>query len=106
MAWPMRPIAIVPSAGYGIAVAANNLAIESGEIILVLDDQFPSNFYSWQRLARRSGAEIHVVRKQDEQTCFLRQINSPSGIRYTQGHLLPECRIHDAATPARSAGRD
>ena len=61
-------IAIVPSAGYGIAVAANNLAIESGEIIMVLDDQFPSNFYSWQRLARRLGAEIHVVRKQDEQT--------------------------------------
>jgi selenocysteine lyase/cysteine desulfurase len=61
-------IAIVPSAGYGISVAANNLAIESGEIIMVLDDQFPSNFYSWQRLARRSGAEIHVVRKQDEQT--------------------------------------
>ena len=61
-------IAIVPSAGYGISVAANNLAIESGEIIMVLDDQFPSNFYSWQRLAQCSGAEIQVVTKQDEQT--------------------------------------
>jgi len=61
-------IAIVPSAGYGVAVAANNLAIESGEIIMVLDDQFPSNYYSWQRLARRSGAEIQVVTKEDDQT--------------------------------------
>ncbi len=61
-------IAIVPSAGYGVAVAANNMAIEPGGIILVLDDQFPSNFYSWQRLAQRSGAEIQVVTKHDDQT--------------------------------------
>ena len=61
-------IAIVPSAGYGIAVAANNLDIEPGGIIMLLDEQFPANYYSWQRLAQRSGAEIHVVSKQDGQT--------------------------------------
>ena len=61
-------IAIVPSAGYGIAVAANNLNVEPGGMILVLDEQFPANYYSWQRLAQRSGAEIHVVTKLDEQT--------------------------------------
>ncbi len=60
-------IAIVPSAGYGVAVAANNMTIEPGGIIMVLDDQFPSNYYSWQRLAQRSGAEILVVSKHDDQ---------------------------------------
>ena len=61
-------ISIVPSAGYGIAIAANNIRVEPGGIIVVLDDQFPSNYYSWQRLAQRSGAEIHVVSKRDDQT--------------------------------------
>ena len=61
-------IALVPSAGYGIAVAANNLSVEPGEMILVLDEQFPANYYSWQRLAQRAGAKIHVVTKLDEQT--------------------------------------
>jgi selenocysteine lyase/cysteine desulfurase len=61
-------IAIIPSAGYGIAVAANNLSVEPGGMILVLDEQFPANYYSWQRLAQHSGAEIHVVTKLDEQT--------------------------------------
>lgn len=61
-------IAIVPSAGYGIAVAANNLAVEPGGMIMVLDEQFPANYYSWQRLAQRSGAEIHVVSKQENET--------------------------------------
>ena len=61
-------IAIVPSAGYGVAVAANNLTIDAGKVILVLGDQFPSNYYSWQRLANDSGAEIRVVSKQDGQS--------------------------------------
>ena len=61
-------IAIVPSAGYGAAVAANNLKIDAGKLILVLEDQFPSNYLSWQRLANDSGAEIRVVSKQGDQS--------------------------------------
>jgi len=68
VACPPNNIAIVPSAGYGIAVAANNLTIESGQLILVLGEQFPANYYSWQRLAQRSGAEVHVVTKQVKQS--------------------------------------
>ena len=58
-------IAIVPSAGYGVAVAANNLTVDAGTSILVLEDQFPSNYLPWQRLANASGAEIKIVSKQD-----------------------------------------
>ncbi len=61
-------IAIVPSAGYGVAVAANNLTIDAGKVILVLGDQFPSNYLSWQRLANDSGAEIRVVSKQGDKS--------------------------------------
>src|SRR5271166_5680898 len=54
-------IAIVSSAGYGIQTAAHNLAVRKGQKILVLDEQFPSNYYPWQRLARQNGATLKVV---------------------------------------------
>jgi len=54
-------IAIVPSASYGIATAARNLPVEKGQSILVLAEQFPSNYYSWQRLAAERGASLKIV---------------------------------------------
>lgn len=54
-------IAIVPSASYGIAAAARNLPLHKGQSILVLEEQFPSNYYSWQRRAEETGAKLKVV---------------------------------------------
>jgi selenocysteine lyase/cysteine desulfurase len=54
-------IAIVPSASYGLATAALNLPIRNGQSILVLEEQFPSNYYPWQRLAENRGASLKVV---------------------------------------------
>lgn len=61
-------IAIVPSAGYGIAVAARNLPVRQNDVILVMHDQFPANYYSWRRLALASGATMHAVRRESGQT--------------------------------------
>jgi selenocysteine lyase/cysteine desulfurase len=54
-------IAIVPSASYGIATAARNLPLKKGQSILVLAEQFPSNYYSWQRRAEETGASFKIV---------------------------------------------
>ena len=54
-------IAIVPSASYGIATAARNLPVKKGQSILVLEEQFPSNYYPWQRRAEESGASLKIV---------------------------------------------
>ncbi|MGA2337401.1 MAG: aminotransferase class V-fold PLP-dependent enzyme [Terriglobales bacterium] len=54
-------IAIVPSASYGVATAARNLPVKKGQSILVLAEQFPSNYYPWQRLAEEAGAALKVV---------------------------------------------
>jgi selenocysteine lyase/cysteine desulfurase len=56
-------VAIVPSASYGISTAANNLRLAPGQAILVLEEEFPSNVYPWQALARRDGGELLVVRR-------------------------------------------
>ena len=54
-------VAIVPSASYGMATAARNLPAHKGQAVLVLDEQFPSNYYSWQRLAEENGASLKTV---------------------------------------------
>ncbi len=58
---PADDIAIVPSASYGIATAARNLPVAKGQSILVLAEQFPSNYYAWQRRAEETGASLKVV---------------------------------------------
>ncbi|HSZ62672.1 MAG TPA: aminotransferase class V-fold PLP-dependent enzyme [Terriglobales bacterium] len=54
-------IAIVSSASYGIAAAARNLPLSKGQSILVLEEQFPSHYYAWQRRAEETGAQLKVV---------------------------------------------
>ncbi len=54
-------LALVPSASYGLAVAARNLRVAKGERILVLDGQFPSNVYVWRELAAEVGAAVETV---------------------------------------------
>ncbi len=54
-------VAIVPSASYGIQVAAENLPVRAGQRIVVLAEQFPSNVYAWQDLATRTGAEVVTI---------------------------------------------
>ena len=59
-------VAIVPSASYGIATAAKNLPLDAGQEILVLAEQFPSNIYSWQRLATEKQGSVHTVAAPEE----------------------------------------
>ena len=54
-------VALVPSASYGLAVAAANLPVRAGQTMLVIDREFPSNVYTWHELARRTGARVHTV---------------------------------------------
>ncbi|WP_193170757.1 aminotransferase class V-fold PLP-dependent enzyme [Nisaea nitritireducens] len=54
-------VAIVFSTSYGIAAAAANLTLAPGQDVLVLEAQFPSNVYAWQRLAERSGGGVRSV---------------------------------------------
>src|ERR1700721_1915508 len=54
-------IAIVPSASYGIATAAGNLAVGKNQSILLLEEQFPPNYYAWRRLAEDNGAALKIV---------------------------------------------
>ena len=60
-------VALVPATSYGLAVAAANLTARPGQRVLVLADDYPSNWYTWQRFAARTGAEVVAVRRRDGQ---------------------------------------
>lgn len=56
-----KRIALIGSVSYGMATVANNLTLKSSDNIIVAADQFPSNYYSWQKLCRQTGAKLKVI---------------------------------------------
>jgi selenocysteine lyase/cysteine desulfurase len=98
-------IAIVPSASYGIAAAARNLPLKKGQSVLVLTEQFPSNYYSWQRLAEDRGASLKVVPWPDDNDWTAAVLDSLSAdvaiaalpqVQWTSGGRLDLVRIGEA----------
>jgi selenocysteine lyase/cysteine desulfurase len=61
-------VALVPATSYGLAVAAANLEAHPGQRVLVLAEDYPSNWYTWQRFARRTGATLVAVEREDGQS--------------------------------------
>jgi selenocysteine lyase/cysteine desulfurase len=59
-------VALVPSASYGLAVAAANVPVRVGQRLLVLAEEFPSNVYPWRELAERSGGQVVYVRRPED----------------------------------------
>lgn len=109
---PADCVALVPSVSYGIAAAARNVLVAAGDNIVVVEQEYPSNYYSWQRLARERGAEIRtatardgasltdaIVSVIDRQTAVVAVANC----RWTNGELIDLVRVgaaarrHDAA---------
>lgn len=56
-------VAIVPSASYGLSIAAANVSMAAGQRAIVLAQQYPSNVLPWRDLAQRSGGEFVVVQR-------------------------------------------
>ncbi len=61
-------VAFVPATSYGLAIAARNLHAAPGDRVIVLAEEYPSNYYTWRRFCRRTGAELSVVAREPGQT--------------------------------------
>lgn len=85
-------IALVPAASYGLAAAAGNLQPARGKTIIVLEDQFPSNFYVWDEMARQQGLTLLTVPKAGASLTenILSRIDARTGII-----ALPNCHWMD-----------
>jgi len=54
-------IAIIPAASYGLAIAARNLPVATGQNIVVAHEQFPANVHAWRKLAGARRVDLRTV---------------------------------------------
>ena len=95
-------VALVPAVSYGIALAARNLPVAADQAIVTLQDQFPSNVYSWMRLAHEKRAVVKTVQcppDSDWTPAVLEAIDSDTAIvavqncHWTDGSLVDLVKI-------------
>lgn len=105
-------VAVLPAVSYGIALAAQNLPVAAGQRIVLLDEQFPSNVYSWYDSAERNDAAVVTVpRPQDGDwtTAVLDHIDERTAIvtvetcHWTDGGLLDLVAIGERVRAAGAA---
>ncbi len=75
-------VALIPAVSYGVGIAAANLPLRKGQNIVVLDKDFPSNYYTWREHALRNEGVIKtVVNANGSWTqAILEAINEQTGI--------------------------
>jgi selenocysteine lyase/cysteine desulfurase len=54
-------IAIIPSVSYGIATVIRNIEFERGDEIILLEEQFPSNYYAWKQLEDLYNVQLKII---------------------------------------------
>jgi selenocysteine lyase/cysteine desulfurase len=59
-------VVLVSSVSYGMANVVNNIRLTSSNNIIVAAEQFPSNYYPWQRVHQDTGARLKVIAPPDE----------------------------------------
>ena len=105
-------VALVPSASYGIAIAAKNIPIKANANIVVLEDQYPSNVYAWKRRAEESRAIIRVAQRGTNNSLtesVLNLIDTNTAVvtipncHWTDGELLDLVAISEAVRTAGAA---
>jgi selenocysteine lyase/cysteine desulfurase len=105
-------VAVVPSVSYGISVAAANVTVREGEKIIILEDQFPSNVYSWRELASREGAELVTVPRPENSDwtgALIAEIDDRTAVvaapncHWTDGSLVGLSRVGERAREVGAA---
>ncbi len=107
-------IAIVPSVSYGVASAVLNLDPKPDGEILLLQDDFPSDVYSWRRFAHEKQLRIRTVEQPESASPDLtaavlsaigprtRVVSVPQ-VHWTNGLKLDLVRIGQAARASGAA---
>jgi len=103
-------VALIPATSYGLAVAARNVSATPGDQIVVLADEYPSNYYTWRRFCLRTGAELVVAQRERGATwtdAVLARLSertrvlSVPNVHWTDGSLLD---LEAVVPAARRAG--
>ena len=88
-------VSILPSVSYGIGIAACNLSLGKGRHVIVLEDQFPSNYYPWVELAEMNQGEVLIVSRPVDGDWTRAVLNTISNC--TAIVALPHCHWTDGS---------
>jgi selenocysteine lyase/cysteine desulfurase len=88
-------VAFAPSASYGLATAAKNINLEAGKEIIILEKQFPSNVYVWEKLAEQQHLKVITIKKEQGKS-FTKSILEKISDR-TGAIAIPNCHWMDGA---------
>ncbi|RAX40335.1 aminotransferase class V-fold PLP-dependent enzyme [Rhizobium tropici] len=85
-------VGVIPATSYGIAVAAVNVPVAPGSVIIMMDNEHTSHRYAWYELARKKGATVVTVpRKADEDWGYALASairNSPAPVAVVAGTIV------------------
>ncbi len=59
-------IVAIPAVSYGVANVMANVRLSAGDKVIVAAEQFPSNYYPWQRLCAEQKATLTAVHAPDQ----------------------------------------
>lgn len=88
-------LAMVPSVAFAIATAARNARLHAGDIVLVLEGEFPSNLLPWQQRCAEADAHVVAVHRgagQDWADAVLAALRARPNVRVV---ALPQAHWHD-----------
>ena len=55
-------VAYIPSVSYGMSNVAFNAKVRAGENVVIMDEQFPSNYYIWDRICTEKNGNLRVAK--------------------------------------------
>jgi selenocysteine lyase/cysteine desulfurase len=88
-------IAFAPSASYGLATVAKNIKPKAQREIIVLEKQFPSNVYVWEKLALQFDLKLITVKRDKDKSLtesILKSITEQTAVV-----AIPNCHWMDGA---------
>jgi len=95
-------IALIPSVSYGLQIAANNIPVKAGQNIVILEDQYPSDYYCWKDSVVKNKASLKTVllpADYDWTSAILEAIDDNTAIvstpncHWTDGTIIDLCAV-------------
>lgn len=82
-----KRIAIIPSVSYGMATVAKNMQLSKNQKVIIAGEQFPSNYYTWERKCKEHQATLQIItcpegkeRAKNWTTAILEAINDQTAL--------------------------
>lgn len=90
-------IGMIPSAAYGLSIAARNVPLQAKQAVLLLEGQFPSNLLPWRMRCAEVGASLVFAKReagQDWTSAVLDTLDAHPDVAVL---ALPQAHWHDGS---------